>query len=209
MGLAENSVRRRVRRLGWKPQPETCLPFPGNTDEAALPVKVPLPHEVVESSGALAVLSENAVVPEDLSACFDINPLHRSLDRALAAMGKLEDAAPLFAQTENLPGAGVLLPISALVGSGLLSVAGKLYGSLGPAFYGLRTTLVASVLLTLLRIPRPETLKEYFPADLGRIVGLDRMSEVKTLRRQHPGHSLLIGRTETFHRLTFLPSTLI
>jgi hypothetical protein len=99
-------------------------------------------------------------------------------------MGKLEDAAPLFAQTENLPGAGVLLAIPALVGSGLLSVARKLYGSLGPAFCGLRTTLVASVLLTLLRISRPETLKEYSPGDLGRIVGLDRMPEVKTLRRQ-------------------------
>ena len=99
-------------------------------------------------------------------------------------MGKLEDAAPLFAQTENLPGAGVLLAIPALVGSGLLSVARKIYGSLGPAFYGLRTTLVASVLLTLLRISRPETLKEYSPGDLGRIVRLDRMPEVKTLRRQ-------------------------
>ena len=47
-----------------------------------------------------------------------------------------------------------------LVASGLLSVAEKIYGSIGPAFYGLRTTLVAYVLLALLRIPRPEALKE-------------------------------------------------
>src|SRR5262249_42830211 len=40
------------------------------------------------------------------------------------------------------------------------------------------------VLLALLRIPRPETLKEYPPSDLGRVVGLDRMPEVKTLRRK-------------------------
>jgi len=40
------------------------------------------------------------------------------------------------------------------------------------------------VLLTLLRIPRPETLKEYAPDDLGHIVGLDRMPAVKTLRRK-------------------------
>jgi hypothetical protein len=38
--------------------------------------------------------------------------------------------------------------------------------------------------LALLRIPRPETLKEYAPGDLGRIVGLDRLPEVKTLRRK-------------------------
>ena len=66
----------------------------------------------------------------------------------------------------------------------MLSIARKIYGSIGPAFYGLRTTLVAYVLLALLRIPRPETLKEHAPGDLGRIVGLDRMPEVKTLRRK-------------------------
>jgi hypothetical protein len=43
---------------------------------------------------------------------------------------------------------------------------------------------VAYVLLALLRIPRPEALKEHSPGALGRIVGLDRMPEVKTLRRK-------------------------
>jgi len=60
-------------------------------------------------------------------------------------------------------------------------MAEKIYGSLGPAFYGLRTTLVAYVLLALLRIPRPEMLKECSPRELGRLVGLDRMPEVKTI----------------------------
>jgi hypothetical protein len=106
------------------------------------------------------------------------------MDRLLAAMGQLEDAAPLFATTGALPGAGALLAVPALVASGLLSVARKLYGTIGPVFYGLRTTLVAYVLLVLLRIPRPEMLKEYAPPDLGRIIGLDRMLEVKTLRRK-------------------------
>ena len=106
------------------------------------------------------------------------------MDRLLASMGVLEDAAPLFANAANVPRAGVLLAIPALVSSGLLSIARKIYGSLGPAFYGLRTTLVAYVLLALLRIPRPEALKEYAPDDLGHIMGLDRMPEVKTLRRK-------------------------
>jgi len=51
LGLVENSVRKRLRRLGWKPQPEACLPFPGKTDDAAPPVTVALSDEVVESSG--------------------------------------------------------------------------------------------------------------------------------------------------------------
>ena len=81
------------------------------------------------------------------------------MDRLLAAMGLIEDAAPVFAPAESLPRAGVLLAIPALVASDVLPVARQIYGSIGPAFYGLRTTLVAYILLALLRIPRPETLK--------------------------------------------------
>jgi transposase len=178
LGLAENSVRKRLRRLRWRPQAEALLPFLEKTDAVAPS------NQIVESSSDNAVISEKVTTGEQFPVSFDVNPLDRSLDRLLAAMGRLEDATPMFARTENLPGAGVLLAIPALVGSGLLSVARKIYGSLGPAFYGLRTTLVTSVLLALLRIPRPETLKEYAPGDLGRIVGLDRIPEVKTLRRK-------------------------
>jgi len=184
LGLAENSVRKRLRRLRWQPPPEALLPFLEKTDEAEVPGAVASSSRIAESSSTQAVILGKVTTGEQLAASFDVNPLDRSLDRLLAAMDRLEDAAPMFARTENLPGAGVLLAIPALVGSGLLSVARKIYGSLGPAFYGLRTTLVTSVLLALLRIPRPETLKEYSPGDLGRIVGLDRIPEVKTLRRK-------------------------
>jgi len=183
LGLAENSVRKRLRRLGWKPQPNACLPFSETTDQPARLDIVGSSQRIAEPPRS-AAFSESAATIEQPRASFAVNPLDRSLDRLLAAMGKLEDATPMFARTENLPGAGVLLAIPALVDSGLLSVARKIYSSLGPAFYGLRTTLVTSVLLSLLRIPRPETLKEYSPGDLGRIVGLDRMPEVKTLRRK-------------------------
>jgi len=67
---------------------------------------------------------------------------------------------------------------------GLVEVFQDVYGSLGPAFYGLRTTVVTLFLLALLRIKRPEQLKEYRPDHLGRIVGLDRAPEVKTIRRK-------------------------
>jgi prepilin-type processing-associated H-X9-DG protein len=38
--------------------------------------------------------------------------------------------------------------------------------------------------MALLRIKRPEHLKECDPAALGRLLGLDRAPEVKTLRRR-------------------------
>ena len=71
----------------------------------------------------------------------------------------------------------------ALVASDVINCAHAIYGSIGPAFFGLRTTIVALVLMALLRIKRPEGLKEHPPDALGRIPGLDRAPEVKTLRR--------------------------
>ena len=38
--------------------------------------------------------------------------------------------------------------------------------------------------MALWRIKRPEALKEHDPATLGRILGLDRAPEVKTLQRK-------------------------
>ncbi len=83
-----------------------------------------------------------------------------------------------------MPGLGVLLAMPALVESGVLAVAREIYGGLGPAFYGLRTTLVTLLLMALLRVKRPEGLKERSPRQLGQVLGLDRAPEVKTLRRK-------------------------
>src|SRR5271157_1055290 len=114
----------------------------------------------------------------------DCDPSDRSGDRALARQGLLHDAAPLFGDHEELPRAGVLLAVPVLQAHGGLEVFARLFGSIGPAFYGLRTTVLSLILLALLRIKRPENLKEYAPEQLGRLLGLDRMAEVKTLRRK-------------------------
>jgi prepilin-type processing-associated H-X9-DG protein len=183
LGFSEKAIRKRLRRLGWKPPSVTCPSFETMTEDVHQPTNA-LSGGTGASAVATPVMVDKDAADEPLPVSFDRNPLNRSLDRLLAAMGKLDDAAPLFAPTENLPGAGVLLAVPALVHSGVLTVAHEIYGSLGPAFYGLRTTIVSLILLALLRIPRPETLKEYSPRDLGRIIGLDRMLEVKTLRRK-------------------------
>ena len=186
LGLSEKTVRKSLRRLGWKSDPEPDLPFLPKADSQAKPAPVSASKLIDTPPSAAEPPPDKMPQPQTGSTAksFDTNPLDRSMDRLLAAIGLLDDALPVFAPTRSLPRAGVLLAIPALVASGLLSTAEKIYGSLGPAFYGLRTTLVAYVLLALLRIPRPETLKEYPPGELGRIVGLDRMPEMKTLRRK-------------------------
>ena len=119
-----------------------------------------------------------------LPRSLDADPSDRRVDRLLACLGLLDDAAPLFGSATGVAGLGVLLALPALLESGVIWIAREVYGSIGPAFYGLRTTLVTLLLMALLRIKRPEGLKERSPKDLGRILGLDRAPEVKTLRRK-------------------------
>jgi len=192
LGLSEKAVRKILRRLGWKPGPEPSLlslpflPQVGGSEamSATASLTRSTPIEALPSAAPSPASLRAPLFPQATAESLDCNPFDRSMDRLLAAMGLLDDALPVFACARNLPRAGVLVAIPALLASGLLSTAEKIYGNLGPAFYGLRTTLLAYVLLALLRIPRPEALKEYSPGELGRIVGLDRMPEVKTLRRK-------------------------
>ncbi|MCP3998839.1 MAG: hypothetical protein GY722_27770, partial [bacterium] len=132
--------------------------------------------------GADPKLPASASEQDRVPFSFDFDPADRAGDRLLARLGLLDDAAPIFGAATQVPGLGVLLAIPALVDSGVLSVARQIYGSIGPAFYGLRTTLVTLLLMALLRIKRPEGLKERSPRYFGQILGLDRAPEVKTLR---------------------------
>ena len=189
IGVSEKAVRKLLRRLGWKAlsaaQPELALDSTPTTD-SKLPVVAPTPAgpqpPVVapNSDPKLSAFSSDPAI----SHSADIDPADRRADRLLARLGLLEDAAPLFGSGSAIPRAGVLLALPALVASGVFECAHKVYGSLGPSFYGLRTSLLTLLLMALWRIKRPEALKEHSPVDLGRVLGLDRAPEVKTLRRK-------------------------
>jgi len=144
------------------------------------------------------VTDETSKLVEDTWS-LDTDPTNRINDRMYARIGLLDDAVPIFNPGKQIPRAGVLLAVPALIQSDIFSVAEEVYGQIGPAFYGLRTTVLAMLLMALLRIKRPEGIKEYMPADIGRLLGLDRAPEVKTLRRKL---SLLasFGKAEEFGR---------
>jgi hypothetical protein len=108
----------------------------------------------------------------------------REAERALASAGKLHEAMPNFGANESVRYAGVLLALPLLCQLGLLEVANKVYGSLRNGFYGLQATLLTVAFMALLRIKSPEQLKAKSPGELGIILGLDRVPEVKTLRRK-------------------------
>ena len=112
-------------------------------------------------------------------------PVPRDAERALARYGLLgEGAVPVFTPGARYPLAGLLLALPALAGTGLLETARSTYGRLKDGFYGLETMLVLLVFLALLREPRAEGATRVPPAALGRVLGLDRAPEVKTIRRK-------------------------
>ncbi len=111
-------------------------------------------------------------------------PTPRTDERQAARFGQLEEAEPRFTEGRQLPLAGLLLALPTLEATGLLQVAETTYGKLANGFYGLRSVLLTLVLLALLREPRAEGATRVVPADLGRILALDRAPEVSTIRRK-------------------------
>ncbi len=113
------------------------------------------------------------------------DPVARDGERTLAWFGLLgEGAAPAFTPGARYPLAGLLLALPALADTGLLACARTVYGRLRNGFYGLEVMLVLLVFLALLREPRAEGATRVSPAALGRVLGLDRAPEVKTIRRK-------------------------
>jgi transposase-like protein len=113
------------------------------------------------------------------------DPVPRDAERALARWGLLgEGAVPVFAPGARYPLAGLLLTLPALEATGLLDAAREVYGRLKDGFYGLTATLLALVFLALAGEPRAEGATRVPPAALGRVLGLDRAPEVKTIRRK-------------------------
>src|SRR5580693_9120276 len=113
------------------------------------------------------------------------DPVPRDGERALARWGLLgEGAEPVFAPGARYPLAGLLLALPVLEGTGLLDAAKEVYGRLKDGFYGLSATLLTLVFLALAGEPRAEGATRVPPAALGRVLGLDRAPEVKTIRRK-------------------------
>ena len=113
------------------------------------------------------------------------DPVPRDGERALARFGLLgEGAVPAFTPGARYPLAGLLLALPPLAGTGLLDCARQVYGRLRSGFYGLEVMLVVGVFMALLREARAEGATRIPPAALGRVLGLDRAPEVKTIRRK-------------------------
>ncbi|HVP44293.1 MAG TPA: helix-turn-helix domain-containing protein [Terriglobales bacterium] len=194
LGVTENAIRQEVGPSSERGMQQQSLPL-DSTGNFADQVSVtpaaapgPPPLESTSPSRTGQAITEETVsaepAAESVGMSLDRDPANRAWDRLLACFGLLDDAAPVFGSAQVVPGAAVLCALPVLVSSGVFRIAHKVYGEIGPAFYGLRTTLLTLLLMALWRIQRPEALKEYDPQILGRVMGLDRAPEIKTVRRK-------------------------
>jgi prepilin-type processing-associated H-X9-DG protein len=112
------------------------------------------------------------------------DPVDRGAERVWAAFGLISYAPPVFTACGRAPLAGVLLALPGLAATGLLDTAHTVYGELPNGFYSLDTMLCEGVFRALLGEARAEGAARIDPPALGRVLGLDRAPEVKTIRRK-------------------------
>ncbi|HEY6306422.1 MAG TPA: hypothetical protein VI488_08220 [Candidatus Angelobacter sp.] len=109
------------------------------------------------------------------------NAATRSLERVAAAMGALESAPIEFQPACEVTHGGVLLALPALLAVGLLRYTAQLY-QLPKGFYGIDSIFLLLALMALARVRSLEQLRYEAPGEWGKLLGLDRIPEVRTLR---------------------------
>lgn len=104
-------------------------------------------------------------------------------ERVAAAFGKLKEARVEFPFALDVRFGGVLFALPALLINGLLRHSEKHF-SLPNGFYGLSHIFILIAFMALCRIKSIEGLRRCPPGDLGKLLGLDRVPEVRTLREK-------------------------
>lgn len=107
----------------------------------------------------------------------------RQLERLAASLGELTEAAARFECCRDVNSGGILFSLPALLSNGLLYKIED-YFELPDGYYGLNSVLIILSFLVLLRVKSLECVRYMPPGELGKLVGLDRIPEVKTLREK-------------------------
>jgi len=107
----------------------------------------------------------------------------RADERMAAALGLAHSAATRFEAASDVSLGGLLAGLPALCANGLLSGIDR-HMKLPAGFYSCLHILLTLGFMALSRIRRPEGLRHIPPGELGKVIGLDRVPEVRTLREK-------------------------
>jgi hypothetical protein len=103
------------------------------------------------------------------------------LGRLAASIGALQEIEPSFIPVLDVPFGGVMLALPALIACGLLKNLDQHF-QLPKGYYGLQSIFLLLAFMALARIKSIEDVRYYAPGEWGKLLGLDRIPEVKTLR---------------------------
>lgn len=120
-------------------------------------------------------------------------------ERVFAAAGMVKGAPTRFEPCLDVPNAGALCAVPALLANGLLAGLEKLGTVHG--YYTAEQTLLSLGLMFICRIRTVEALRRNQPGELGKLIGLDRIAEARCLRMKM---DQLAGEAEAENWAAFL-----
>lgn len=103
--------------------------------------------------------------------------------RLLASIFRAGPVDPIFCSCLDVPNGGVLLGLPGLLSMGLLRHTEK-YFQLPDGYYGLYSIFLLLAFMALARIKTIESLRYCSPGEWGKLLGLDRIPETRTLRKK-------------------------
>ena len=106
-----------------------------------------------------------------------------TIERVAASIGALTAIRPVFQPAMDIPNGGVLLALPALLSQGLLRYTDKFF-RLPDGYYGIDSIFLLLAFMALARIKSVEQLRYCAPGEWGKLLGLDRIPEIKTLREK-------------------------
>lgn len=104
-------------------------------------------------------------------------------ERVLASFGVFDGAPARFEKCLDVPRGGALCALPALLTNGLLEGAEKFLGKV-KGYYTMFQVLLLLAFMALCRIRTAERLRGYAPGEFGKLLGLDRIPEVRCLRKK-------------------------
>ncbi|MFZ4539949.1 putative transposase [Propionivibrio sp.] len=108
---------------------------------------------------------------------------HDIVGRLAASVGALGAAAPRFEAALDVPNGGVLCALPALLAMGLLEGTERFF-TLPAGYYAPDSLLMLLAFMALCRMQSIEVLRNCAPGEWGKLLGLDRAPEVRTLRKK-------------------------
>jgi hypothetical protein len=103
--------------------------------------------------------------------------------RVMSSLGASGPVKPDFTSTVDVANAGVLVALPALLRTGLLRGSDRHF-QLPRGYYGMASIFLLLASMALARVKSIEGLRYCSPGEWGKVLGLDRVPEVRTLRNK-------------------------